>query len=143
MNLDIQHNPATGALTVQGMTVAKTYAEGVMLAGLLAQCKTNHGAIHGVISQYVEAGLDVSHFPAERRIAAAQATQIREQKEREQKNADFDAMRRKEMAEANDPVALLKKKQAREAREQKIREHGQRIRSSNRSCSSLAVSDWD
>ena len=55
MKLDIVHTDKT--LTIQGQTVTKAYAEGVMLAGLLAAVGMNHGAITSIIKQFMEAGL--------------------------------------------------------------------------------------
>ena len=67
MKLDIVHTDKT--LTVQGQAVTKAYAEGVMLAGLIAAVGKNHGAITSIIKQYIEAGLSTASFPEQTAVA--------------------------------------------------------------------------
>ncbi len=63
MQLNIQKvTPET--VEVQGQVVSRAYAEGVMLATLIATAGTNKPAQEAIVSQYLDAGLSAGAFPA-------------------------------------------------------------------------------
>lgn len=129
MKLDIVHTDKT--LTIQGQTVTKAYAEGVMLAGLLAAVGKNHGAITSIIKQFMEAGLSTSAFPDQTSVARQEIHEAAQREAARQRDAKFHADRFASYA----PPTRLEVARAREAKEKRaaaIREHGNNIRAARR-----------
>ena len=62
MQLNIQ-NVTPETAEVQGQTVTRAFAEGVMLSGLIAGAGKNDAKQGAIIEQYLNAGLDTSAFP--------------------------------------------------------------------------------
>ena len=129
MKLDIVHTDKT--LTIQGQTVTKAYAEGVMLAGLLAAVGKNHGAITSIIKQFMEAGLSTAAFPDQTSVARQEIHAAGLREAARQRDAQFHADR---FASYKAPTRL-EVARAREAKEKQaaaIREHGLAIRAARR-----------
>ena len=63
MQLNIQ-NVTPETVEVQGQSVTRTFAEGVMLSGLIAGAGKNDSAREAIVKQYLDAGLIADAFPA-------------------------------------------------------------------------------
>ena len=63
MKLNIQ-KATLETVEVQGQTVTRAFAEGVMLSGLIAGCGRDFSKQCAIIEQYIEAGLTTQAFPA-------------------------------------------------------------------------------
>ncbi|MCU0209151.1 MULTISPECIES: hypothetical protein [Pseudomonas] len=127
---------------VQGQEVTKEYAEGAMLAGLFAVCGRNVDRMADVCDQYEAAGLSPKAFPVEYRKVGFLRAEIAAEAEKRRKDTEFHRERARQMNEANDPLAIARKRAEREAKEAKIRAHGQAIRAA-RSGNGRALMGWD
>lgn len=127
---------------VQGQEVTKEFAEGAMLAGLFAACGRNVDRMTAICDQYEAVGLSPRGFPEEFRKVSIQRAEISREEEKRRKDAEFFTERNRQMAEARDPLAIARKKAEREAREAKIRAHGQSIRAA-RSGGGRALEGYD
>ncbi|KAA8699119.1 hypothetical protein [Pseudomonas proteolytica] len=129
MKLDIQLSD--NSLTVQGQPVTKAYAEGVMLAGLIAAAGKNQSSITAIVRQYIEAGLSTSAFPEQTSLARQEikagedlrAAQLRDAQFHADRCASYQAPTRLEVARA---------REAKEKRAADIRAHGAAIRAARR-----------
>ncbi|UMZ14721.1 hypothetical protein I9018_13920 [Pseudomonas sp. MPFS] len=141
MKLDI-HRTAQDKFEIQGQEVTRTYAEGALLAGLLAMAGPNVAKLANVIDQFEAAGLSCRAFPDEL-IKVQQARAIAQQEtDRKAKDVAFFQARQAEMAEQFNPAAIAREKAEKEAHAQRVRDHGARIRSS-RSGNGRAFEGYD
>lgn len=113
---------------VQGQEVTKEFAEGAMLAGLFAACGRNVERMTEICDQYEAVGLSPRGFHEEFRKVSLQRAEVSREEEKRRKDAAFFAERNRQMLEAQDPLAIARKRAEREAKEAKIRAHGQNIR---------------
>lgn len=127
---------------VQGQEVTKDFAEGVMLSGLFASCGRNVDRMAEVCDQYEAAGLSPKGFADEYRKVSLHRAEIAREEDKRRQDAEFFAERNRQMAEARDPLAIARKKAEREAKEAKIRAHGQAIRAA-RSGGGRALMGYD
>lgn len=129
MNLHI-HRTAQDKFEIQGQEVTRTYAEGALLAGLLAMAQGNAAKLAVVIDQFEAAGLSCRAFPDEL-IKVQQARAIAKQEsDRKAKDAAFFQARQAEMAAQFDPAAIARERAEKEAHAQRVRDYGARIRAS-------------
>ena len=128
MQLNIQ-NVTPETVEVQGQVVARAYAEGVMLATLIATAGTNKPAQEVIVSQYMDAGLSVAAFPAiVRSVETRKFVAEREHAER-LKEAREHAERFKSYEIT--PLDEARRRAKRHAREDQYRAMGNAIRSAN------------
>lgn len=128
MQLNIQ-NVTPETVEVQGQVVARAYAEGVMLATLIATAGTNKPAQEVIVSQYMDAGLSVAAFPAiVRSVETRKFVAEREHAER-LKEAREHAERFKSYEIT--PLDEARRRAKRHAREDKYIAMGNAIRSAN------------
>ncbi|MBK3477443.1 hypothetical protein JJD66_15250 [Pseudomonas sp. MF6751] len=127
---------------VQGQEVSKEFAEGVMLSGLFAACGRNIDRMTEICDQYEAAGLSPKAFAEEYRKVSIQRAEIAREEAKRRKDAEFFSERNRQMSEACDPLAIARKKAEREAKEAKIRAHGQSIRAA-RSGGGRALMGYD
>ena len=128
MQLNIQKvTPET--VEVQGQVVSRAYAEGVMLATLIATAGSNKPAQEAIVSQYLDAGLSAAAFPAiVRSIEARKLAAEREHAER-LKDAREHAERVKSYEST--PLDEARRRAKRQVREDQYRAMGNAIRSAN------------
>lgn len=139
MNLNIQ-NVTPETVEVQGQTVTRAFAEGVMLSGLIAGAGTNKAAQEAIVKQYLDAGLSAAAFPDV--VRAVQVSQARASAERERLLAESNAhAERFASYRADDPLTVARRRAKREERERKYREMGQAIRAAN-GRSSISTGNW-
>ncbi|MCV4266676.1 hypothetical protein [Pseudomonas capsici] len=129
MNLNIQ-NATPETVEVQGQTVTRAFAEGVMLTGLIAGAGKNLAAQEVVVKQYLDAGLSAASFPDV--VRAVQVSQARANAERERQLAESRAhAERFKSYQGVDPLITARRRAARDERARKYREMGQAIRAAN------------
>ena len=129
MNLNIQ-NVTPETVEVQGQTVTRAFAEGVMLSGLIAGAGNNAAAREGIVKQYLDAGLSASAFPEV--VRAVQARKAREDAERARLQAEADAHAERFKSYHNpSPLEVARKRAARTEREDRYRKMSQAVRSAN------------
>lgn len=129
MKLNIQ-KATLETVEVQGQTVTRAFAEGVMLSGLIAGCGRDFSKQCAIIEQYIEAGLTTQAFPAVTQSvyrdraerAAREALRALEAKQHVERFASY--------APQSD-LQVARRRAEREAKEAKMREHGARIRAAN------------
>lgn len=129
MQLNIQKvTPET--VEVQGQVVARAYAEGVMLATLIATAGTNKPAQEAIVSQYLDAGLSAGAFPAI--VRAIETRKLVAQREQAERIAEARAhAERCKSYEGGSALEVARRRAARETREDKYRAIGVAIRSAN------------
>lgn len=128
MQLNIQ-NVTPETVEVQGQVVARAYAEGVMLATLIATAGSSKPAQEAIVSQYLEAGLSAAAFPAivrsiETRKSAAErehAERLKEAREHAERVRSYEST----------PLDEARRRAKRHAREDQYRAMGNAIRSAN------------
>lgn len=128
MQLNIQ-NVTPETVEVQGQVVARAYAEGVMLATLIATAGTNKPAQEVIVSQYMDAGLSVAAFPAivrsveTRKFVAERETaeRLKEAREHAERFKSYEIT----------PLDEARRRAKRHAREDQYRTIGNAIRSAN------------
>ena len=128
MQLNIQ-NVTPETVEVQGQVVARAYAEGVMLATLIATAGTNKPAQEVIVSQYMDAGLSVAAFPAivrsveTRKFVAERETaeRLKEAREHAERFKSYEIT----------PLDEARRRAKREDRERKYQDMGRAIRSAN------------
>ena len=128
MHLNIQ-NVTPETVEVQGQVVARAYAEGVMLATLIATAGTNKPAQEVIVSQYMDAGLSVAAFPAivrsveTRKFVAERETaeRLKESREHAERFKSYEIT----------PLDEARRRAKREDRERKYQDMGRAIRSAN------------
>ncbi|MBF8730482.1 hypothetical protein IRZ59_08480 [Pseudomonas guariconensis] len=126
MKLNIQ-NVTPETVEVQGQTVTRAFAEGVMLSGLIAGAGKNNAAQEAIVEQYLDAGLSATAFPAV--VHAVHVRQARASAERERQLAESRAhAERFASYSTNDALTVARRRAKREERERKYREMGQAIR---------------
>ena len=128
MQLNIQKvTPET--VEVQGQAVARAYAEGVMLATLIAAAGSNKPAQEAIVSQYLDAGLSAAAFPAivrsieARKLAAERehAERLKEAREHSERFKSYETT----------PLDEARRRAKREDRERRYQDMGRAIRSAN------------
>lgn len=129
MQLNIQKvTPET--VEVQGQVVARAYAEGVMLATLIATAGTNKPAQEAIVSQYLDAGLSAGAFPSI--VRAIETRKLVAQREQAERIAEANAhAERCKSYEGGSALEVARRRAARETREDKYRAMGVAIRSAN------------
>lgn len=129
MQLNIQKvTPET--VEVQGQVVSRAYAEGVMLATLIATAGTNKPAQEAIVSQYLDAGLSAGAFPAI--VRAIETRRLVAQREHAERVAEARAhAERCKSYEGGSALEVARRRAARETREDKYRAMGVAIRSAN------------
>lgn len=139
MQLNIQKvTPET--VEVQGQVVARAYAEGVMLATLIATAGTNKPAQQAIVSQYLDAGLSAGAFPAI--VRAIETRKLVAQREQAERIAEARAhAERCKSYEGGSALEVARRRAAREAREREYQEVGRAIRSAN-GRSSFSTGNW-
>ena len=138
MQLNIQ-NVTPETAEVQGQTVTRAFAEGVMLSGLIAGAGKNDAKQGAIIEQYLNAGLDTSAFPE----ATSKVHRSRAAAERHHQEQLAEAKRHTErFASYSTPSALevARRKAKRELQEQQMRARGAAIRAAN---GNSTWSSWD
>ena len=139
MQLNIQKvTPET--VEVQGQVVARAYAEGVMLATLIATAGTNKPAQEAIVSQYLDAGLSAGAFPAI--VRAIETRKLVAQREQAERIAEARAhAERCKSYEGGSALEVARRRAAREAREREYQKVGRAIRSAN-GRSSFSTGNW-
>lgn len=127
---------------VQGQEVTREFAEGAMLAGLFASCGRNVDRMATICDQYEDAGLSPKAFAEEYRKVSLQRAELARAAAKAKQDAEFFNERQRQMNEALDPLAIARKKAEREARDAKIRAHGNSIRAA-RSGGGRAMEGYD
>lgn len=129
MQLNIQKvTPET--VEVQGQVVSRAYAEGVMLATLIATAGTNKPAQEAIVSQYLDAGLSAGAFPAI--VRAIETRKLVAKREQAERIAEAKAhAERCKSYEGGSALDVARRRAARETREDKYRAIGVAIRSAN------------
>ncbi|MGV2835941.1 hypothetical protein [Pseudomonas shirazensis] len=129
MQLNIQKvTPET--VEVQGQVVARAYAEGVMLATLIATAGANKPAQEAIVSQYLDAGLSAAAFPAI--VRGIEARKLVAQREYAERIAEANAhAERFKSYESSSALDVARRRAKREERERKYQEIGRAIRSAN------------
>lgn len=129
MKLNIQ-NVTPETAEVQGQTVTRAFAEGVMLSGLIAGAGKNDAAKQAIVTQYLDAGLSADAFPDVVRMV--NATKARAERERAARQAEANAhAERFKSYETGSALAVARRRAAREERERKYREMSQAMRGAN------------
>ncbi|WP_307944976.1 hypothetical protein [Pseudomonas mosselii] len=129
MQLNIQ-NVTPETAEVQGQTVTRAFAEGVMLSGLIAGAGNNDAAKQVIVTQYLDAGLSATAFPDVVRMV--NATKARAQRERDERIAEARAhAERFKSYETGSALDIARRRAAREERESKYREMGAAVRAAN------------
>jgi len=129
MQLNIQ-NVTPETVEVQGQSVTRTFAEGVMLSGLIAGAGKNDSAREAIVKQYLDAGLIADAFPAVVRAVRAREAHSAAARERQLAESRAHAER---VASYATPTALevARRRAKREAREAEYRARGAAIRAAN------------
>lgn len=109
---------------IHGQTLAREYAETVLLGLLVASEGENHAGIVKVAEAFVEAGLSLEAHPKASRLFAAHVLEKQREKERLEAEARAHAERCREPSRQE--IAEYRAEKERRARE--IREHGARLR---------------
>ena len=138
MQLNIQ-NVTPETAEVQGQTVTRAFAEGVMLSGLIAGAGKNDAKQGAIIEQYLIAGLDTSAFPE----ATSKVLRARAAAERHRQQQIAESQRHAErFASYSMPSELevARRRAKREALEAKMRAQGAAIRAAN---GRSTWSSWD
>ena len=138
MQLNIQ-NVTPETAEVQGQTVTRAFAEGVMLSGLIAGAGKNDAKQGAIIEQYLTAGLDTSAFPE----ATSKVLRARAAAERHRQQQIAESQRHAErFAPYSMPSELevARRRAKREALEAKMRAQGAAIRAAN---GRSTWSSWD
>ena len=140
MQLNIQKvTPET--VEVQGQVVARAYAEGVMLATLIATAGTNKPAQEAIVGQYLDAGLSAGAFPAI--VRAIETRKLVAQREQAERIAEANAhAERCKSYEGGSALEVARRRAARETREDKYRAMGVAIRSANGRSSFSSDANW-
>lgn len=129
MQLNIQ-NVTPETVEVQGQTVTRAFAEGVMLSGLIAGAGKNDAAKQAIVTQYLDAGLSATAFPDVVRMV--NVTKARAQRERDERIAEARAhAERFKSYETGSALDIARRRAAREERERKYREMGAAVRAAN------------
>lgn len=129
MKLNIQ-NVTPETVEVQGQTVTRAFAEGVMLSGLIAGAGKNDAAKQAIVTQYLDAGLSATAFPDVVRMV--NVTKARAQRERDERIAEARAhAERFKSYETGSALDIARRRAAREERERKYREMGAAVRAAN------------
>ncbi|MDB1109824.1 hypothetical protein PUN49_04790 [Pseudomonas extremaustralis] len=128
MQLNIQ-NVTPETVEVQGQVVARAYAEGVMLATLIATAGTNKPAQEVIVSQYLDAGLSAAAFPQV--IRAIQVRKAREAQEAESRQREAREHEERVRSYETSPLDEARRRAKRHAREDQYRAMGNAIRSAN------------
>lgn len=125
MNINVSNVTDTKA-TVCGQEVTREYAENILLPMLVSTAKSNQSAI---VKAFDEAGLSIKAAPDAAREYALEKRREAEERARMLAEANAHAERLRV------PTAreIAQAKADREARAAAIREHGERIRATNRS----------
>lgn len=139
MKLNIQ-NVTPETVEVQGQTVTRAFAEGVMLSGLIAGAGTNKAAQEVIVKQYLDAGLSADAFPVVVRAVQVSQARAKAEQSRLQAEAKAHAERFKSYV-PEDALTVARRRAKREERERKHREMGQAIRAAN-GRSSFSTGNW-
>ncbi|AVH38121.1 hypothetical protein AL532_18130 [Pseudomonas monteilii] len=130
MQLNIQ-NVTPETVEVQGQTVTRAFAEGVMLAGLMAGTGRNEAAKADIIGQYLDAGLNTRvSFPKETAKVLSDRAHAAREKDRLQAEANAHAERFKSY-ETGSALEVARRRAKREERERKYQEMSRAVRSAN------------
>lgn len=129
MQLNIQKvTPET--VEVQGQVVARAYAEGVMLATLIATAGTNKPAQEAIVGQYLDAGLSAAAVPAI--VRGIETRKLVAQREYAERIAEANAhAERFKSYEGGSALDVARRRAKREERERKYQEISRAIRSAN------------
>ncbi|MGE8466494.1 hypothetical protein [Pseudomonas sp. Irchel s3f19] len=129
MQLNIQ-NVTPETVEVQGQTVTRAFAEGVMLSGLIAGAGKNDVSREAIVKQYLDAGLSAAAFPAVARAVRAREAQAAAEHERQLAESRAHAER---VASYATPTALevARRRAKREERERQYQEMSRAVRSAN------------
>lgn len=139
MKLNIQ-NVTPETVEVQGQTVTRAFAEGVMLSGLIAGAGTNKAAQEVIVKQYLEAGLSAAAFPDVVRAVNVRHAQASAERERQLAESRAHAERFKSY-ETPSLLAQARRRAAREERERKHNAMVQAVRSAN-GRSDFSTGNW-
>ncbi|MBD8193012.1 hypothetical protein IFR35_16415 [Pseudomonas fluorescens] len=140
MNLNIQ-NVTPETVEIQGQTVTRAYAEGIMLTTLVTSAGKNEPARNAIVKQYLDAGLSAALFP---RVAAAvrqAAFDAAQERARQVAAAEAHAARHRSY-HTSTPLDAARRRAKRLAHEDKMRAMGAAVRAANGS-SSFSSSDFD
>lgn len=130
MQLNIQ-NVTPETVEVQGQTVTRAFAEGVMLSGLMAGAGRNETAKADLIAQYLDAGLDPRKaFPKETAKVLSDRAEAAREKARRQAEANAHAERFKSYQTCSE-LDVARRRAAREKRERQYQEMSRAVRSAN------------
>jgi hypothetical protein len=128
MQLNIK-NVTPEAVEVQGQTVTRAFAEGVMLASLVGGARHDYEKA-AIVKQYLDAGLSADQFP--KVVQRVQQDADRAHADRERRLAESRAHEERfKSYQGSTPLEHAKRRAAREERERKMREMGQAIRAAN------------
>lgn len=139
MKLNIQ-NVTPETVEVQGQTVTRAFAEGVMLSGLIAGAGTNKAAQEVIVKQYLEAGLSAAAFPDVVRAVNVRHAQASAERERQLAESRAHAERFKSY-ETPSRLDQARRRAAREERERKHNAMVQAVRSAN-GRSDFSTGNW-
>ncbi|KNX77268.1 hypothetical protein DA83_02795 [Pseudomonas sp. 250J] len=141
MELNIKKLPS-GEFEVQGQTVTRAFAEGIMLATLMATCEGRVARMVAIADQYEAVGLSIQGARKEAsKVAEHRYAQAEAQRKRDQE-AQWYAQRAREMASMHDPLEIARAKAKREARDAEIRAYAQSIRAARGGRQVFSDSDW-
>lgn len=140
MQLNIVNTP--DRLEVQGQAVSREYAEGVMLAGLLAMAGKNDPKVTEIVRQYRDAGLSTAAFPVETRRAFTIFAREEQQEAKRVSEAAWFAERAKEQVPPT-PLEAARKRSVKEAQNERIRRMGAETRAARGGGAWSSFPDFD
>ena len=129
MQLNIQ-NVTPETVEVQGQSVTRAFAEGVMLSGLIAGAGKNDAAREAIVRQYLEAGLSADAFPAVARAVRAREAHAATERQRQIAESRAHAERFASYSMPSE-LEVARRRAKREAREAEHRARGAAIRAAN------------
>ncbi|MBV4472465.1 hypothetical protein [Pseudomonas siliginis] len=140
MKLNIVNTP--DRLEVQGQNVSREYAEGAMLAGLLAMAGKNDNKVTEIVRQYRDAGLSTAAFPVETRRAFTIFAREEQQEAKRAAEAAWFAERAKEQVPPT-PLEAARKRAVRETQNERIRRMGAEARAARGGGAWSSFPDFD
>ena len=140
MKLNIVNTP--DRLEVQGQSVTREYAEGVMLAGLFAMAGKNDTKVTEIVRQYRDAGLSTVAFPVETRRALMALAKEDQQEATRAAEAAWFAERAKEQVPPT-PLEAARNRAVKEVRNERIRRMGQETRAARGGGAWSSFPDFD
>lgn len=140
MKLNIVNTP--DRLEVQGQVVSREYAEGVLLAGLLAMAGKNDTKVTEIVRQYRDAGLSTVAFPVETRRAFTVFAREEQQESTRAAEAAWFAERAKEQVPPT-PLEAARKRAVKETQNERIRRMGQETRAARGGGAWSSFPDFD